>query len=299
MRKRSDGMPAEDLDRLMEEIITDAYGDDEQLWAFHSVFEDGIELPCDAFVIGEPVSVVEFDYDGNPRRGLVARCRREDGSEHRVSASEVVLAEQSDGGHLIAAYRKWSGLDPWPERAAPPPRRKRRHQVAAQDLDLSVPIELVVLSVKEKAARCRLVGSVRVITLRASRLWDIVPGEIAVVNPRKQWTYAGYPYLSGSIESSRLDIDALGLVPLKIEDQGLWTPEEHYWGEADEPIEGWARPIIARGPRRSFEMEQVVPGRDPDDFDSDPILESNDLKDAGDSEAARQILMELCETDWV
>jgi hypothetical protein len=290
-------MTAEDLDRLIEEITTDAYGDDEQLWAFHCALEAGIVLPCDAFVIGEPVSVVAFDYDGNLRRGLVARCRREDGSEHSVSASEVVLAEQSNGGHLIAAYRKWSGLDPWPERAPPPPLRKRRHKVAATDLDSSGPIELVVLSVKEKAARCRLVGSNRVITLRASRLWDIVPGEIAVVNPRKQWSYAGHPYLSGEIESSRLDIDAWGLVPLKLEDRGLWTPEEHYWGEVDEPIEAWARPIIARGPRRSFEMEQVVPGRDPDDLDSDPICESNDLKDACDPVAARHILMELCQAD--
>jgi hypothetical protein len=290
-------MTAEDLDRLIEEITIDAYGDDEQLWAFHCAFEDGIELPCDAFVIGEPVAVVGFDYYGNQRRGLAARCRREDGSEHRVSASEVALAEQSNGGHLVAAYRKWSGLDPWPEQAAPPPRRKRQHKVAATDFDLSGPIELVVLSVKEKAARCRPVGSERVITLRASRLWDIVPGEIAVVTPRKQWTYAGHPYLSGEIESSRLDIDALGLVPLKLEDQGPWTPEEHYWGEGDQPVEEWAKPIISRGPRQSFEMEQVVPGRDPDDFDSDPICESNDLKDAGDPVAAEQILMELCQTD--
>jgi hypothetical protein len=208
-----------------------------------------------------------------------------------------VLAEQSNGGHFIAAYRKWSGLDPWPERAAPPPQRKRQHNIAATDLDLSGPIELVVLSVKEKAARCRLVGSDRVITLRATRLWNIVPGEIAVVKPPKQWTYAGHPYLSGEIESSRLDIDALGLVPLKLKDQGLWTPEEHYWGEADEPIEEWAKPIIARGPRQSFEMEHVVPGQDTDDFDYDPICESNDLKDAGDPVAARQILMELCLAD--
>ncbi len=297
MEKRSDRTTAEDLDGLIKEITTDAYGDDEQISAFHCAFDDGIELPSDAFVIGEPVSVVGFDYDGNARRGLVARCRREDGSEHAVSASEVVLAEQSNGSHLVAAYRKWSGLDPWPKPAGPSPRRTRRHKVAAADLDLSGPVELVVLSVKEKAARCRLVGSERVITLRAARLWDIVPGEIAVVKPRKQWTYAGHPYLSGEIESSRLDIDALGLVPLKLEDQGLWTPEEHYWGEEGEPIEEWAKPIIDRGPRQSFEMEQVVPGRDPDDFDSDPICESNDLKDAGDPVAAKQILMELCQTD--
>ena len=37
---------------------------------------DSVALPADAFVIGEPVEVVEVDYDGNARRGLTARCRR-------------------------------------------------------------------------------------------------------------------------------------------------------------------------------------------------------------------------------
>ncbi len=69
-----------------------------------------------------------------------------------------------------------------------------------------------------------------------------MPGEIAVVKPRKQWAYAGYPYLSGEIASSHLDIDALGLVPLKLEDQGLWTPEQHYWGEATSQLRSGPNP---------------------------------------------------------
>jgi hypothetical protein len=217
-------------------------------------------------VIGEPVSVVEFDYDGNERSGLTARCRREDGSEHIVAASDIALPGRSSGARCLAAYRKWLGLKPFPPEVA-------------------------------TAARCRLLGSDRVITLRSSQLWDVVPGEVVVVNPGKQWSYAGHPYLSGKIESTRLDVAALGLVPLKLEDQGTWTPDEHYWGEADEPIEEWAKPIIARGPRQAFEMEQVVPGRDLDDFESDPICESNDLKDAGDPVAACKVLMELCQAD--
>jgi len=286
-----------DLEHLVAEITTGAHGDDEQLRAFHQALEDGVDLPCDAFIIGEPVSVVSFNYDGNQRRGIVARCRREDGSEHVVSASEVVLAPRSRGGLLLAAYRKWLGLDPLPEQATPPTRPKRQHKVAATDLDLSQPVELIILSIKERAARCRLPGTDRVISLRASRLWDIVPGEIAVVKPRKQWSYAGHPYLSGEIQSARLDVAALGLTPLALKDEREWDPNDEYWGEEGEPIDEWAKPIIARGPRRAYEMEQVLPGMDPDDFDSDPICESNDLRDAGDRAAAHRILMELCQAD--
>ena len=64
------------LDKLVNEITVDAYGDDEKLWAFRQAFEDDITLPADGFVIGKPVSVVEIDYDGNERRGLTAKCRR-------------------------------------------------------------------------------------------------------------------------------------------------------------------------------------------------------------------------------
>jgi len=151
--------------------------------------------------------------------------------------------------------------------------------------------------VKENAARCRLVASKQVLTLRATGLWNVVPGEIVCVQPGRQWSYAGHPYLAGKILSSRLDVAALRLVPLALREQGLWNPPEEYWGEDGEPLEEWARPIILRGPRPAFEMEQVLPGADPDHPDSDPILESNDLKDSGDLVGARTALMKLCEAD--
>jgi hypothetical protein len=102
------------LDKLIEEIIVDAYTEDEQLWAFRQVIQDEVPLSADGFVIGEPVSVVEIDYDGNERRGLTARCRREDGSEHVLSASEVVFPKGSTGARYLAAYQKWLGIDPYP-----------------------------------------------------------------------------------------------------------------------------------------------------------------------------------------
>lgn len=186
----SDVKDLADLDRLIEEITVDAHGDDENLWAFRQAFEDDVAVPCEGFVIGEPVSIVEFAYEGNTRRGLTARCQRDDGSEHVVAASDVVLPGRSSSTRYVAAYRKWLGLEPFPPKVVTTDRRKRHHKVAATDLDLSSPVELVALAIKERAARCRLLGSDRVITLRANLLWDIAPGEIVVVKPRKQWSYA-------------------------------------------------------------------------------------------------------------
>jgi hypothetical protein len=135
------------LEKMIEEITVDAYGDDEQLWAFRQAFEDEVELPADGFVIGAPVSIMTVDYDGNARRGLTARCRREDGSEHTVAVSEVEFPQNSEGAWHVAAYRKWLNLDPFPAEA-PDSRCKRQHKATADDLDLSQPVELVALSVK-------------------------------------------------------------------------------------------------------------------------------------------------------
>jgi hypothetical protein len=285
------------LDKEIEQIPSSAQTDDQAFRAWHHVFEDRVALPCDGFVIGEPIAVVEFGYDGNPRRGLAARCRRADETTHVVAACDVMLPPRSAGGSCLAAYRRGLGLEPFPSESPGDARAARQHKATASDVELTGPVELVLLSVKATAARCLLLGTRRAITLRATRLWDAVPGEVIVVTPRKQWSYAGHPYLSGEIQSARLDVPALDLVPLRLKDEGIWDPREQYWGEPDEPLDEWAKPIIARGKRREFEMEQVLPGAESDDPESDPITESNDLKDAGDVRAALRILMELCQVD--
>ena len=66
MRKRDQAnLYAASLDELIEEITVDAYGEDEQLWAFRQAFEDNVSVPCEATVICEQVKVMKFDYDGN------------------------------------------------------------------------------------------------------------------------------------------------------------------------------------------------------------------------------------------
>jgi hypothetical protein len=46
-----------------------------------------------------------------------------------------------------------------------------------------------------------------------------------------------------------------------------------------------------------FEMEQVLPGCDPDDIDSDPILQANALRERGRHAQARRLLSDLIAKD--
>jgi hypothetical protein len=88
-------------------------------------------------------------------------------------------------------------------------RHRWQNKAADDEINLSEPVELVALVVKERSVRCRLLESDRIITLRTSRIWELVPGIIVTITPRKQWRYAGHPYLSGEIQSTRIGVKAL------------------------------------------------------------------------------------------
>jgi len=280
-----------EVDELLDEILTDANGDEEQLWALRQALEDNVAVPCDATLAGDPVKVTKFDYDGNARRGVTATVRRQDGTMYVVAAADVLLVEATKQRYIVA-YRQWMGVAP----STPELRRSKKAKPPVPPT-LTGNLDVVVLSLSARAARCKILSSGEVVTLRAGRLWHVVPGEIATIKPAKQWTYGGNPYLSGSIESTRLDATALGLTPLRLRPYGDWDPAEEYWGEPGEPVETWAKKIIKHGRRPQFEMEQVIPGEDPSDMWSDPIVESSDKKNAGDFSGAYDILMGLCRAD--
>jgi hypothetical protein len=286
-------------DKLLEGILVDAYGEDEQLWAFRQVIEDEVPLPVEGTVIGESLQVTKIDYDGNPQRGLRATCKKADGKAYEVGFADMDFPKDSEAAPYLKAYRQWLGV-PQPGRSRRADYREKIKQTKAGvgDIDLSMPLELIVLGVKKReTARCRLLGADKELTLRSADVWGVVPGEIVTVDPHKHWSYAGHPYLSGDITANRFDVTALDLVLLKLTEQGMWDPADEYWGEEDEPPEDWAREIIARGPRPEYEMEQVVPG-EPADCDTDPILEAIELKDAaGDKAGADQALTALLIAD--
>jgi len=253
-------------------------------------------MPAEAFVVGEPVAVMRIDYDGNERRGLTVRCRREEGSEQVIAACDLIFAEGSVAARYMAAYRRWLGMELHPQVSLSKTRR-RVPKATEDDIDMTRDVELIAVAVKGNAVSCRIAGKEHVITLRPAGLWDIAPGEIIMVTPRRQWRYRGHPYLSGEIKAWRLDIPALRLTPLKLKETGMWDPKDQYWGEPDEPIEEWVNPIMSWGPRPEHEMERVLPGENPDDPDTDPILEAVERREAGDSLGAHRKLMTLLAAD--
>ncbi len=158
-------------------------------------------------------------------------------------------------------------------------------------------VEMVALSVRQRTACCRILGGQRVVTLRTEESINAVPGEIIAAKPSQTSRHTGRDTLAAKVESVRLDIAALGLIPLKLEQHGTWNPREHYWGDEGEPVGQWAKPLIAWGPRPEFEMEQILPGVDAEDPMDDPITESVDRKESGDRSGARSLLMSLCRAD--
>lgn len=152
-------------------------------------------------------------------------------------------------------------------------------------------VELVALAVQDTTVRCRTLDAQHRVTLRPRRgLHQAVEGHILTVLPSRQWTYGRTACVSGEIHDSRLDIKALGLVPLKLCDEWVWDPAEEYWGEPGEQPDKCFEPIIEAGPRPSYEMEQILPGYDPQDPDSDPIGQAVDLYEAGNGQGSVRIL---------
>jgi tetratricopeptide (TPR) repeat protein len=240
-----------------------------------------LRQPILARVVGERVRVLSAEYAGE-RRGLVARVERK-GVTHAISLADLEVDAAAPLRRVIEAYRAMLGVD---GPAEEPADGRRPPELSAGER-----VEVVICSVKKTAARCRLAGGTAMFTLRCSGAAGLVPGEIVTVRVEKAWQHAGHPYVSGEVEGSRLEVERLGLAPLRLEPHGDWDPAEEYWGE-DGVIPEWATAIVARGPRPAFEMEQVIPGADPTNWDSDPIVEAAELREAGDFAGARALLME-------
>ena len=101
-----------DLDAVIETIIVDAYGDDEQYTAFLTVIEEQTRLPATATLLGTPVTVTGFDYP-NEARGLTAGCEAPDGTGE-VALADLTFPPDTETAWIHAAYRHYLGLRPFP-----------------------------------------------------------------------------------------------------------------------------------------------------------------------------------------
>ncbi|MGQ9533236.1 MAG: hypothetical protein ACUVTQ_10640 [Desulfotomaculales bacterium] len=163
-------------------------------------------------------------------------------------------------------------------------------------------VELLVVAVEKLKLRCLRLPERRPVILRPA--WgDEAEGEILEVLPRKEWRFGRTDYLAGEIVGSRIDAAVLSPVPLELYNRGLWDPHAeflHLWEEdedgGNENLPEWVRAVLRADPRREYEMQQVIPGADPEDLE-DPITEAVYLVHAGDFDRAFKILRRCLEAD--
>ncbi|WP_018639784.1 hypothetical protein [Parafrankia elaeagni] len=95
-----------ELDALVERAVVDAYGEDEQLTAFHTMIEDSLAVPFQTTVLGVEVTVTGIGL--LPGSGIVAICAR---GRHRQAIGILDLPLPTPppaGAEWIHAYRHWA-----------------------------------------------------------------------------------------------------------------------------------------------------------------------------------------------
>jgi len=137
--------------------------------------------------------------------------------------------------------------------------------------------------------------------LSAYRRWlglpaPAIPPAVPSSSPARQ------PWVYRKLASHAEVLDA----PLALRPMGTWDPAEQYWGEEDdEGLDPLIQEIIAAGPRPEYEMEQVIPGVDDEDWDTDPVADAAAMHRAGYDRESVRILEglivedERCIDAWV
>jgi hypothetical protein len=97
------------IQELVDQITVDAYGD-EGYWSFLQAFDDDLDYPLAATILGIPAQVTKVDFDGDERRGLTATVTRDDHTS-TISLLDIEVDDhETDAKRLLAAYRHWLGI---------------------------------------------------------------------------------------------------------------------------------------------------------------------------------------------
>jgi hypothetical protein len=93
------------LEKLIEEAVVDAYGEEEQVGGFLTMMEEHLALPFCTSILGVDVVVEKVDMTRSGQ--IVAICRR-DKVRQRVGILDLPLPTPAPAGtEWIAAYRHW------------------------------------------------------------------------------------------------------------------------------------------------------------------------------------------------
>ncbi len=184
-----------------------------------------------------------------------------------------------------------------PDPALPDESGKERTDETLVPINLVNPVELIVLSVKQKAARCRLRGSAHTVTLRAGGLWDLVPGEIAVVRQENNGATSAIPTFPAKLNLRGSTYRRLALFPSNWK-RGARGSLRTIIGARKASRSKIGPNKLSRGHRvRNLRWSKCCRERMQRIRFSDPIIESNDRKDGGDIESANKFLMDPCQAD--
>ena len=93
------------LEKLIEEAVVDAYGEEEQVGGFFTMMEEHLALPFSANILGVDVVVEKLDMTLSAR--IVAICRR-DKIRQKIEILDLPLPTPApNDAEWIAAYRHW------------------------------------------------------------------------------------------------------------------------------------------------------------------------------------------------
>ena len=153
-------------------------------------------------------------------------------------------------------------------------------------------LDAAVLRRGARSARVRVLATGEELTVRARDLWHVMPGHVVTLVVERRSRKRGQVYAAGEVRGARIDVPALGLLPLGVHERGPLDTVPIRAGEPEALRELLAK--IAAAPRAAYEMEQVLPQAGPGD---DPILESIARRQRGDVAGAARLLMEVVSRD--
>lgn len=159
-------------------------------------------------------------------------------------------------------------------------------------------VDAVVLKVNRDSARVRVFSEQGQLTFRSGDVHDVVPGHVVTLVVGRRWSWRGDAYATGTIENPRIDIPKLGLVPLPLTGGDLddvGSVIDPY--EAPDPYAKLWKKLTAK-PRASYEFDGIAWGELPgDDPEENLTCDAAELRERGDDEGARRLLMEALAID--